>query len=78
METQKKIAMNNDITKLRPNGGCVNVEPFQPSDTFATTTTYGDMEINYVEPCKDCSHLCYDCERGSYCWDSECNEVSNL
>lgn len=57
---------------------CVNVEPFQPSDTFATTTTYGDMEINYVEPYKDCSHLCYDCEKGSYCWDSECNEVNNL
>lgn len=57
---------------------CANVEPFQPSDTFATTTTtYGDMEINYVEPHKDCSHLCYDFEKGSYCWDSESNEVNN-
>ena len=24
-----------------------------------------DMEINYVEPHKDCDHLCYDCEKGS-------------
>lgn len=56
---------------------CVNPGSFQQSDNF-TTTTYGDMEINYVEPHKDCDHLCYDCEKGSYCWDSECNEVSNL
>lgn len=68
----------DSLYKPTYNLKCANVEPFQPSDTFATTTTYGDMEINYVEPHKDCSHLCYDCEKGSYCWDSECNEVSNL
>lgn len=56
---------------------CAIPVSFQQSGNF-TITTYGDTEINYVEPCKDCSHLCYDCEKGSYCLDGERNEVNNL
>ena len=29
-------------------------------------------DINHYEPGMDCAGLCYDCDKGSYCWLSCC------
>lgn len=44
----------------------------------STNTISSETEMEYKKPGLGCSHLCYDCEHGSYCWDSECNEVENI
>lgn len=40
----------------------------------AHCTSEGLSEIEYVEPGVGCAQLCYDCEKGTYCWDSDNNE----
>lgn len=35
------------------------------------------MRDDFTEPGRDCAHLCHDCCRGAYCYDSEINENEN-
>lgn len=29
------------------------------------------QSADFIEPGIDCAHLCYDCEKSAYCWDSD-------
>lgn len=47
-------------------------------DRWEQTTTAGSgVSVEYSEPGTGCCRLCYDCEAGSYCWDSDANENKN-
>ena len=43
------------------------------------TSTVPEVSCEYSEShLDDCDGLCYDCEEGSYCWASKCNETENI
>lgn len=52
--------------------------PTEGQDNWVQTVTAGPcVTAEYHESLVGCCRLCYDCEAGSYCWDSDMNENKN-
>lgn len=48
-----------------------------PDKWEQTSTSDMDVSVECAESGAGCCRLCYDCESGSYCWDSDMNENKN-
>lgn len=54
--------------------GNVIVKPSNGIEYVSDSTLSNDLEVSYSDDGTGCFHLCYDCDKGSYCWKSEMNK----
>ena len=53
--------------------GEIKVQPSNGTEYVANSTLDEYTTAVYSDDGEGCCMLCYDCEKGSYCWKSEIN-----